>query len=261
MTDGSLPTLLKALFVPGTVPFLILVLIPGALLLYRRRGRLGRVWVSAVVLLYWLISTPVVAAWLVQVSSPAYPRVEKRDQLPGASAVVVLGGGSYHYESGNEALSVMTRESGLRVLEAARIYRILDSPWVIVTGGSTFNGRSEAQVMAKALEDLAVPRDRILLEEASKSTHEHGINVPRILTERGVKGFVLVTSPTHMRRSLRVFSAGGLHPIPAAPEAFAELRRSSVLQRYLPSDRALSVSSGVFYDGLGLMYYWLRGWL
>lgn len=253
--------LLKELFVPGTVPFLILALIPGVLFLYRRPGRIGRVWISAVVLLYWLISMPVVAAWLVQISSPDYPRVEKSDQLYSASAVVVLGAGSHHYESGRETVSVMTREGGLRLLEAARIYRILNRPWVIVTGGSTFSGRSEAQVLAKGLEDLGVPRDRILLEEVSKSTHEHAMNVPRLLSERGVKEFVLVTSPTHMRRSLRVFSAAGLHPIPATPEAFAELRRLSSLERYLPSDTALSVSSEVLYDGLGMAYYWLRGWL
>jgi uncharacterized SAM-binding protein YcdF (DUF218 family) len=254
-------TLLKGLFVPGTVPFLVLALIPGALLLYRRPGRIGRVWISGVVLLYWLMSTPVVAAWLVQVSSPEYPRMETSDQLHGASAIVVLGAGSHHYESGDEAVSVMTQEGGLRVLEAARIYRMLSRPWVIVTGGAAFRGRSESQVMAEGLEDLGVPRDRILLEEVSMSTHEHAMNVPRLLTERGVKEFVLVTSPTHIRRSLRVFSAAGLHPIPAAPEAFAEFRRSNVLERYLPSDRALSVSGGVMYDGLGMVYYWLRGWL
>lgn len=252
--------LLKELLVPGTVPFLILALIPGALLLYRR-PRISRAWISALVLLYWLISTPVVAAWLVQVSTREYPRVERSDQLHDVSAVVVLGAGSHRYESGNETVSVLTREGGLRALEAARIYRILNHPWVIVTGRPRFRGRSETQVMAGELEDLGVPRDRILLEEGSMTTHDHAIHVPRLLGARGVKQFVLVTSSTHMRRSLQVFRAVGLDPIPATPEAFAELRRSNLVERYLPSERALRVSRAVFYDGLGMVYYWMRGWI
>lgn len=70
---------LKDLLVPGTHSFFLIVLILGTLLLYRRKdgGRTGRFLITAVVLFYWIASTPITAVPLVGMPSTDYPPVER----------------------------------------------------------------------------------------------------------------------------------------------------------------------------------------
>jgi uncharacterized SAM-binding protein YcdF (DUF218 family) len=69
--------------------------------------------------------------------------------------------------------------------------------------------------------------------------------------------FVLVTSPTHMARSMGAFRAVGLNPI-ASPSA---LTSDGDPPSWLPSDDALMISDSVVYDSAARIYYWSRGWL
>ena len=50
------------------------------------------------------------------------------------------------------------------VMEGARVYRVLDKPWMIVTGGLGSTRQTEAAHMAVELESLGVPADRIVIE-------------------------------------------------------------------------------------------------
>ena len=255
--------LIKDLLVPGSAPFLILGLIPGVILMYRRgkAGRVGQLWVTLLTACYLALSLPVAAIWLIETISPAYPPLETRDQAHGATAIVVVTSGVAEYRSRGQALDALTGESALRMLEAVRVYRLLDRPWVVVSGGAIDDRQPEALVAGDALEQRGVPRDRIVLELQAMNTHDHALRVPPLLRERGVRQFVLVTSRQHIRRALAVFRAVGLSPIPSMPEPLDELRRRTRLERYLPSQAALSASQTLIYDELGMVYYWLRGWL
>ena len=72
-----IPAELKEFFVPGSVPFLLLSLIPAVLLLFRKRdgGRTGKIWVASLVLVYWVLSTPIAAVALVGLLTPDVPPV------------------------------------------------------------------------------------------------------------------------------------------------------------------------------------------
>jgi uncharacterized SAM-binding protein YcdF (DUF218 family) len=255
------PSVLKDLLVPGSAAFFILSLIPGTLLLYRRKdgGRAGKIWVSALVLFYWMASTPVTAVALVGALTPDYPHVRTRADAHGATAVVVLGAGMETHRSRGEVYDAANREHALRMLEAARVYRVLDRPWVIVTGGRGSERRTDAYQMFQALSALGVPEDRILQEDKATNTRDHALLVPPMLAQRGVKRFVLVTSRQHMTRSLRAFRAIGLDPIPSSPEFY--VGRGGRLDPFLPSEAALDASTALMYDQLALVYYWMRGWL
>lgn len=259
-------TTFKQLFVPGSVPFLLVALIPGVVLLYRRAdsGRWGRRWIAALVLMYWIFSMPVTAAWLLERLTPTYEPLLDAGAARGATAIVVLGAGANRYRSRGRELGVVTRPSGLRVLEAVRLYQFLNRPWVIVSGGMTDGagqGRAETTIVGEELLRLGVPQDRLVLDTGSDDTHEQSINVPPLLRERGVERFVLVTSREHMRRSLRVFQAVGLTAIPSVPDAFPNPLSWRRWRGYLPSMTALEVSHSIVYDYFGIGYYWLRGWI
>jgi len=254
-------SLFKALLVPGSLPFFLLVLTLGAGLLYRRAdgGRAGRRLICAIVALYWLWSTPVAVRLLIDLLTPDFPPVQSRAQAGGADAIVVLGAGLDTFHSHGDVVEVSPREDALRTLEAARVYRTLDKPWVVVTGGDAPGRRSEAAHMADELTGLGIPPNRIVVEPHAMNTREHAIYVPPLLRERHVQRFVLVTSRQHMTRALRVFRKAGWDPVPSTPEAYADDVKPVDL--WLPSKNALLTSEQILYGEGALIYYWLRGWI
>lgn len=254
------PAILKEPFVPGTVIFFLLVASVGTLLLYRKRdhGRAGRVLLTALVLFYWILSTPVTAVLLIRALSPNYPPVQTPADARRATAIVVLGGGMETYRSRGAVLPAGSREHSLRALEAARVYRVLEPPWVIVSGSLGPEQMTEAVQMRRSLTLLGVPDDRIIEEGKSRNTRDHTRYVPPLLAEHGVEQFVLVTSRQHMARSLRAFRSAGFDPVPSSPEFFVP--RGGTLSKIIPSDSALEASAAMLYDLLAMVYYSVRGW-
>lgn len=255
-----IPPLLKSLFVPGTSTFLIIALIPGVLLLYRRKdgGRAGAIWVTALVLMYLTLSIPIVAVGFVSTLSPSYPPVRTVEDARGATAIVVLGAGIETYRSRGDVYTGSKREHALRIMEAARVYQALDRPWVIVTGSLGNELITESGYMAMDLKIHGVDPDRIIEETKAANTRDSALFVPAILKAHGVKQFVLVTSQQHITRALRAFQKVGWNPIPSTPEFYVTRLRAAP---YLPRESALEASSAMVYDELAMAYYWFRGWL
>lgn len=254
------PLVLKEYFLPGSLLFLLIFATIGVILASRqgRVGRVGRTLLACLLLFYWIAATPLTAIPLVRALTPNYPPVQSPADAQGATAIVVLGGGMSAFESRGSVIMQGTREHSLRALEAARVYQRLDRPWVIVTGSLAPYHATEAMEMRPALIALGVPADRIIDESQSRNTHDHGIYLPPLLAERGVKQFVLVTSRQHMARSLRVFRRAGLDPVPSSPEFFVPNEGAASL--FLPSKSALDATSALIYDLCAAVYYRINGW-
>jgi uncharacterized SAM-binding protein YcdF (DUF218 family) len=253
------PIVLKELFVPGSFPFFLFILTVGTLLLYRKKARAGRFVIAAAVALYWMLSMPATAVGLIRLLTPEYPPVQTREQARGATGIVVLGAGFDMHRSRGDLFEASSREDALRMMEAARVYRVLDRPWVVVTGGLGSERHTQAERMAEELKDMGIPGDRIVQEGRSTNTHDHAVYVPPLLRERRIGSFVLVTSRQHIDRALRVFRKAGWNPVPSSPEVY--VNDAGLLGSVLPSKTALLASEELVYDKLGIVYYWLRGWV
>jgi len=255
-----IPGGLKDFLIPGSIAFLILSLVPGLLLLFRKKdgGRAGKIWVTVLVVLYWILSTPIAAINLVRLLSPEFPQVLSKADARGATAIVLLGAGMHVHRSRGDSYGAPTREGSLRVLEAARVYRVLGGVPIIATGGHGSSRYSEAGLMAHQLEQLGVPAGHIITEEKSVNTRDHALFVPPLLKQHGIEQFVLVTSQQHSARALAAFRAAGANPVPSTPEVYAG---ESDVEMYLPSEAGLHVSEGMIYDLIGWVYYKARGWV
>jgi uncharacterized SAM-binding protein YcdF (DUF218 family) len=55
-----------------------------------------------------------------------------------------------------------------------------------------------------------LPAEALLLESASQTTVENAHRVAEILAERGMRRVLVVTTPFHLRRSVRWFRRAGL---------------------------------------------------
>jgi uncharacterized SAM-binding protein YcdF (DUF218 family) len=260
--------LIRRVFIPGSFLFLLGGLSLGVAMLWmtERSARWGRRWLLALTLFYLLFSTPFAAERLVRMFSDEALRLNTAADAQGATAIVLLGGGSVSYgrSTADPLVHDLGALSGLRVVEAARLYRLLNGPLVIASGGIVVPGEQlapEAEVMKRALVALGVPADRIVLETASRNTRSQAIEVKPILQRHRIDRFVLVTSPPHMYRSMGAFRAEFLDPIPSVAACCSWHRAVVTASGWQPSLNALNVSTSVFYEFMAVPYYWARGWL
>jgi uncharacterized SAM-binding protein YcdF (DUF218 family) len=183
------------------------------------------------------------------------------DSLPsGKTAIVLLGGGDQFIQGWTEGLTVTTRVEAERVLEAARVFRLIAPAWLISSGGKplpTDIGEPSSTTMRDELVALGVPRDRILLETRSRNTHDEAVLIAPMLKSLAIDRVVLVTSETHMRRSVGAFRAAGVDAIPAVARGWDPPSRWG---EWLPNWEGLEDSRVVAHEVGGIAYYWLRGW-
>ena len=241
---------------------MLALLTPGTVLLFvPSLARWGRRWLAVVVAFYVLLSSPVGAGLLVRTLAGGYRPIASAEEARGATVVVVLGSGSVNLRAAGRQLSLVTMDAGLRVLEAARLFALLNGPLVIASGGITEHDAEaapESAAMRRALIELGVRADRIVLESESKNTRDEALIIKGMLAERGLTDFVLVTSPLHMRRSMLAFEQQGMHPIPSPSPLVPE---RSQRNRLLPSDLWLQIGDSALYEWLARAYYWWHGWL
>ena len=209
----------------------------------------------------------------VMFSTHIFPRLASRPLIAGLHpfsvddargrprAIVVLGAGALTVHGREQKLGMATMTGAARVLEAARISRLLPSVPVISSGGPGpgFDMFTEAEVMRDALIELGVAPSRIVLETRSLTTRDEAVEVAPMLRSMDADPFVLVTSDIHMPRALAAFRAQAIHPI-AAP-ARDPLDSEPQWLSYVPTRQGLDFGSAIVHEYIGLGYYKLRGWL
>jgi uncharacterized SAM-binding protein YcdF (DUF218 family) len=259
----SMLDFLKDTLRPSSMSCILALLTPGVVLLFvPPLARWGRRWIAVVAVFYWTLSTPAGVGLLARTLRGPYQPIASADQARGARVVVMLGSGSSNMRAGGRQLTSIGMDAGLRVLEAARLYDLLDGPLVIASGGITEHDPAaapESLALQRALLDVGVRSDRILLESESRNTHDEAVIIKRMLAERGVTTFVLVTSPLHMVRSMRTFEQQGMHPIASPSQLVPD--RSTRRSPLMPSDMWLGVGDSAVYEWLAWPYYWWKGWV
>ena len=95
--------------------------------------------------------------------------------------------------------------NGERVIEGVRLYKLGYAPKMLMSGGPLGWQLTAAQNMKKQAQASGVPGQAILLQNKSESTLEDALFSLSIVKKHTFKSVILVTSPTHTRRSAKVF--------------------------------------------------------
>ena len=90
-----------------------------------------------------------------------------------------------------------------------------------------------ARVMADTARLLGINEEHLIIEDESKDTKDHPKFIQKIVEN---ERFVLVTSASHMPRSIALFKKHGMNPIPAPTD-------------YLIKERQGGISFGMFFPG------------
>lgn len=170
--------------------------------------------------------------------------------------VVVLGGG--HRSDPRLSATMQLSDASLaRLVEGIRLHRQLSESVLVFTGGAIFDAFSHAQVMAEAAGELGELDPRILLDQP-RDTAEEMLALREVIAAD--EPFLLVTSASHMPRSLALAKAAGLTPMPAPTDFLVKqsLERERHPGDYFPSAAALRRSERAVYEYLGLVWAQVR---
>lgn len=191
--------------------------------------------------------------------------------LPGADAIVILGGATKSAEPPRPWVDLA--EEGDRVLYGAKLYGDGKAPKVIMSGGRIDwvgqGGAPESADMATIAQAMGVPTRDILQDPTSLNTRQNAENVAKILRQYNLKKVLLVTSAMHMPRSYAIFKRLGMDAI-AAPTDFwvteadwagRTKTKAAIILNLLPDAESLRGSTRAIKEYIGLMVYWLRGWV
>jgi uncharacterized SAM-binding protein YcdF (DUF218 family) len=225
-------------------------------------SRLARRTLVTVTLTYAAASTYVLGHSVDRLLVAGFEPFSPRDAPGGATAIVVLGSGtSTSVDWDENTLTMLDIPSAMRVLEAARVFRLTNARWVVSSGGLVNpddQDEPSGSAMRDALARLGVPAEQIVVEVESRNTREEAMIVAPILSRLGIQQTILVTSDVHMRRSLGAFRAVGVDAIPAIARHWRN--RPSTLLRFVPTEVGLHESALAAHEVLGLAYYLMRGW-
>jgi uncharacterized SAM-binding protein YcdF (DUF218 family) len=169
--------------------------------------------------------------------------------------IVVLGGGGSHSQH-LPSPSQLSSTSLARLIEGIRLHRQLPGSKLVLSEGNIFESGAVGEVMGKVAEELGVSKDEMVLETQSQDTEgQASLILPIVGNDR----FFLVTSASHMPRSIALFKKAGMNPI-ASPTDFegssVENWRPSALY---PSAGGLRKAELAVHEYLGLAWSKLRG--
>ncbi|WP_353151694.1 YdcF family protein [Pollutimonas bauzanensis] len=253
----TLSSFLTNLVIPLNLCITLLVV---AAVLFMLRQRKTAFFVAAAGLgwaLFW--SLPASSLWAGGRLEQLYP-YKMPMSMPNAQAIVVLGGSTANNRlNWFEPYDSATATS--RIDTAAMLYKAHRAPLIIVSGAALDGKVSEAQLMANSLAQQDIPPDAVVIENRSYTTYENALYTVEALKQLHINQVLIVTSALHMPRAMAVFKKQGVVAVaaPSAPQIVVPGKQG--FSFWQPNMRALEASRSIIKEYVGLLVYWVRGWI
>ena len=235
------------------MPFVGLLLVLAVFGFFTQRKKLTTTCAIFALLVFFISTTPMVPDRLLASIEKQYVQF---DLSRNVSHIVVLGCG--HVNDGTLPITSQIHPcSVIRINEALRLFRANPGS-VVVTSGSAFNNAfSNAEMNKRLLVALGVPESQIKTFATPKDTREESIVMSRYLQN---KTFALVTSASHMPRSMRLFSNQGLTPLPAPTEHLVRIAEDPDWRYYLPHSNNVRKLERWWYETMGQTWLSIKTW-
>ena len=224
----------------------------AAWMLARRRPRLSRGVLGAVLALMALVAAWPVQDWLLSPLETRFPRPAEPAEVAG---IIVLGGAELADLSASTG-QVELNGGAERLTEAMALALRHPKARVIFTGGSgnLTGGAAGTTVATRFFTEIGLAPDRLILESASRNTAENATFTHDLLQPQPGERWLLVTSAYHMPRAVAAFCAAGWRGITPWPVDF----RSPGAAGWQFSDNATDLATGLR-EWIGLAAYRLTG--
>lgn len=172
----------------------------------------------------------------------------KEDNFSNIKYVVVLAGG-HILDPKIPITSQFCHEGLVRLTEGIRLYKKCPKAKLILSGGiGDRTNVTDAVLMADLSVELGVPKEDIILEPESMSTFDEARLIKPIVSNQK---FILVTSASHMPRSMALFRKLGMNPVPAPTGHLVKHYGDRI--SVIPSVSNLKKSGTAIYEILGII--------
>lgn len=238
------------------IPLVLELLLLGLLLrTVFKRPRAGNWVMGAGLFLFLLFSTGLLTGPLLGSLEQKYPVFDPaRHPDKSFTSVVVLAGGAVN-DPDLPPNSRLFPASLARLVEGVRIYKELDNARLVLSGWGWGSGQGESEFMAQTAIMLGADPSDLFLEKQSTDTAEQAEFLSDYLFGQE---FILVTSASHMPRSMTLFRFQNLTPTPAPTDfEYSELNQWTP-RDLIPSAENLRDTERAFHEYLGLAWESLR---
>ena len=198
--------------------FLIGLGLLGAVLLFTRFAALGRMLVTASIVLLAICGFSPLGNMLLY---PLEARFPPWDNTRGAPDGILVLGGSIEPELSAAHGVTVFKGSVDRIVTAAALAHRYPKARIVFSGGSANlvadDSAKEADYAVSVFERLGIAKDRLTMERRSRNTQENAEFSKTLVVPKAGERWLLVTSAYHMPRSVGVFRKAGfaVEPYPA----------------------------------------------
>lgn len=232
---------------PFGIVFTLLAL--GLIFLYIKREMQAKLFFSLSFFFLFLFSYPPFSNYLVQNLENQYPKYDYKQDV---KYIHVLGNG--HNTDKTQPISSNLSDGGTkRVLEGVIIHKQTPNSKIIFTGYAGYTSETNAVMNSRLASALGVSKKDMIINGVPTDTREEALFTKTLV---GSEPFVLVTSATHMPRSMMLFQSQGLNPI-AAPTNFYKSEFRGYLRA--PAPIYFHISTIAIHEYLGILWAKIRG--
>lgn len=206
--------------------------------LWRRQERKAATGLAIITCLFYLLSTSLVADWLMSDLESKYQQAE----YPEGDVIIMLGGGATSDTPNQGELGNLCASPASRLLTALQLHNRLQIP-VLVSGGQVYEDSGPEAVIAKReLMRLGMAEQDIILEPNSLNTRQNAMYSAELLAGYGYTHPILVTSAFHMERSVLNFEKEGLSVVAYPTDYHTNQHHVMHYNKLMPSSSALDNS-------------------
>ncbi len=178
-------------------------------LMVTRFAALGRKLAAATLILLALAAFSPLGNLLLY---PLESRFPQWDPSRGAPDGIIVLGGSVDTDLSAAHRTPVVPHAADRLFALAELARRYPNARIVFTGGNAnlvSTDAREADYSAPILENLGVPKERLILERNSRNTYENAIFTKQLVAPKPGERWLLVTSAFHMPRSMGIFRKAG----------------------------------------------------
>jgi len=152
-----------------------------------------------------------------------------------------------------------------RINHTMQLYKLGKIKKIIISGGSgrlIDIGTREADDLFALLQLMGVPAEDMIVENQSRNTHESAVEVAKLLQPlTRPSDCLLITSATHMRRSLATFKRAGWDCTPFPVDFHGHVRKFDFDILFIPKVEAVAWWQALLKEWTGYVTYWFAGYI
>ncbi len=249
-----LSKLLASLITP--IVWVIILLIAASF--SKKVSRRRKLIVSGIIVLYFFsnqfICNEACRVW-------EYPFIKLNNDVTYDYAIVL--GGYSTFDTEFSRLKFI--DAADRFVQSYQLYQQGRVKKLFLTGGSgsvLYQNETEADKVKDFLISLKVPEQDIIMEKASRNTHENALFTAEWLKKNdpGVR-CLLITSAAHMSRALGCYKREGVNVTPYTTDRMTDPRKYDPDKLFIPNARSLTRWDSIIKEIVGNVAYKVVGYI